>query len=194
MSLPAEISWITFFVASALLFASGVLKLRHPGSVEPLLAILRIPTVLRRGRLVGLAEAWLGATAVITAWRPLIIAEAATFAFFAILIGYVLVARIPLASCGCAGARQTPPSLIHVGVDLAAAGAAASAALTHPGSLAAMWPRLEWFGIPTAVGVTAAVGLLFAVLGPLADLLQACTRIRAAGLIYQPPQGSELLS
>jgi hypothetical protein len=184
-------AWVALVVASGLLATSGALKLRHPASVEPLLAVLRVPPRLRRGRVVGAAEVCLGTTAVITAAQPLIILEAATFAFFAILIGYVLAARVPLSSCGCAGARRTPPSRIHVAVDIAAAGAAALAAVAQPASVAAMWPALEWYGIPSTVGLIATVGLLLVVIGPLADLLQACARIRAAGVVYRHPQRSE---
>jgi hypothetical protein len=177
-----------------LLAVSGVLKLRHPESVQPLLAVLHIPLWLQRGRAVGLIELCVGIGAVVTAARSLIIAEAAAFGFFALVIGYVLAARIPLTSCGCAGARETPPSILHVGVDVAAAGAAALAAVSRPRSLAAMWPHLELLGIPTIVGIVTAICLLLAAMGPLADLLQNCTRIRAAGLVYQHPRGSESAS
>jgi hypothetical protein len=191
VSVWAEMSWVGLVVASLLLAVSGALKVRHPASVEPLLAVLRVPAVLRRGRVVGAAEVCLGSAALITAAQPLIILEAATFAFFAIVIGYVLAARVPLSSCGCAGARRTPPSPIHIGVNVVAAGAAAFAAGAQPASVAAMWPGLEWYGIPSTVGMIAAVGLLLVVIGPLADLLQACARIRAAGVVYRHPQRSE---
>jgi hypothetical protein len=192
LSVGAEVSWVGLVLASGLLAVSGALKLRYPESVQPLLGVLRLPVWLQRGRALGLIELGVGCAAVITAAQPLIVAEAVAFAFFALLIGYVLVARVPLSSCGCAGARQTPPSVLHVAVDIAAAGAASFAAVSQPGSLVAMWPRLELLGIPTIVGGVAALCLLLAVMGPLADLLQACTRIRAAGLVYQHPHRSEI--
>jgi hypothetical protein len=190
----AEIAWVGLVVASGLLVVSGLLKLRYPASVEPLLSVLRLPYALRRGRGVGVAEVALGSAAVLTAWRPALIAEAFTFAAFAVVIGYVLLARIPLSTCGCAGARPTPPSVIHVVINVAAAASAAFAAAVRPPSLTAMWPELAWFGIPTAIGVATAIVLLFVVMGPLADLLRACARIRAAGLVYQHPHGSEVPS
>ena len=194
LSVVAEVSWVAVVVASSLLAVSGALKLRHPESVEPLLTVLHVPWWLRRGRAVGLIELTIAVGAVITTARPVLIAEAAAFGCFALVIGYVLAARIPLTTCGCAGARDTPPSILHVGIDLAAAGAATLAVFVRPEPLATMWPRLELFGVPTVIGVAAAAGLLLAVMGPLADLLQACTRIRAAGLVYQHPQGSEIAS
>jgi hypothetical protein len=194
LSVADQVSWVGLVLASGLLVVSGALKVRHPESAQPLLALLHVPLWLQRGRALGLLELCVGFGAVMTAAQPFIVAEAAAFGFFALVIGYVLAARIPLTSCGCAGTRQTPPSILHVGVDVAAAGAAAFAAVSRPGSLAAMWPRLELLGIPTIVGIVTAICLLMAAMGPLADLLQNCTRIRAAGLVYHHPQGSEIAS
>jgi hypothetical protein len=193
MPVAADIAWVGLVLASALMVVSGVLKLRHPESVIPLLTVIRVPAAMQRGRAVGLLEVALGSAAVVTGAIPIIAAEAVCFASFALAISYVLAARIPLSSCGCAGARQTPPSVVHVLVDIAATLGTAMAAVVHPTPIGEMWPRLELLGIPTIVGIVTAVSLLMAAMGSLTELMQACTRIRAAGLVYQHPQEKEVI-
>jgi len=114
------------------------------------------------------------------------------FAIFAAVITYVLVAKVPLASCGCAGSRQTPPSLIHLSIDITLAATAAVAALVHADGFIDTWARLGLLGLPAALALATAIVLLFAVMGPLTELIRACARIRNAGLVYRPPPRLEV--
>ena len=128
-----QVAWAGSLVASGLLAVSGALKVRNPDSVVPLLAALHVPRLLQRGRVVGIAELALGAGAGVSSYRLALATEGAVYVSFALVIGYVLVARVPLASCGCSGRQQTPPSVLHVGLNLAAASAAfIGAALRRP--------------------------------------------------------------
>jgi hypothetical protein len=190
----AQAAWVGVLVASGVLAVSGATKLRHPDTVVPLLAILRVPRLLQRGRLVGCAELILGVGAGVTSYSPLLMAEGGIYLLFALIIAYVLVARVPLASCGCSGSGQTPPNVLHVAVNVTAASAALTAASLGAPSLRRMWPELFWAGIPVAAGAAAAIALTLVVMGPLAELLQACVRVRAAGLVYQPPSRSEMVA
>lgn len=186
-----ETTWVGLVVASGVLAVSGALKLRHPDSVAPLLTALRVPRPLQRGRLVGCAELGLGVAAGVTSEEAVLVAEGVVYVLFALVIAYVLVARVPVASCGCSGSQQTPPNAIHVGVNVVAAAAALTAASVGTPSLGQVWPHLLWAGVPVAAGVAAAVALTMVVMGPLAELLQTCMRVRAAGLVYQPATRSE---
>lgn len=187
-----EVAWAGMLVASGVLVVSGAIKLRHPDVVVPLLGVLHVPRILQRGRPVGCLELGLGFSAGITSYRPLLIAEGGMYVLFALIISYVLVARVPLASCGCSGNQHTPPSAIHVAMNMTAAAAALTAAGVGVLSLRHVWPELVWFGIPVAAGAAAAVALTMVVMGPLAELLQACMRVRAAGLVYQPASRTEM--
>jgi methylamine utilization protein MauE len=180
------------FIASGVLVVSGVSKLRHPDAVVPLLAVLHMPRILQRGRLFGLLEMGLGLAAGITSSRPLLIAEGGTYLAFALIISCVLAARVPLTSCGCSGSQQTPPSLIHVAVNLLVGTTVLIAAGVGVLPLRRVWLDLGWLGIPAVAGAVAAVGLTMVVMGPFAELLQACMRVRSAGLVYQHASRTEM--
>lgn len=192
IDLGQQVAWVGLVVGSGVLVVSGVLKLIHPSSVVPLLAVLHVPRLLQRGRAVGFSEVVLGVVAGMTSYRPAVLAEAGLYVGFALIISYVLVARVPLASCGCTGSSNTPPNVLHVLVNVLAAIAAFGAASAGTPSFRDVWSELGWSGPVVAAGVVAAVSLTMFVMGPLAELLQACVRVRAAGLVYQPPSRSEM--
>ena len=50
-------------------------------------------------------------------------------------MGTALARRVPLSSCGCFGADDTPPTVTHLVVDLAAAGVATAVALGGDGAV-----------------------------------------------------------
>jgi len=170
VAIETAIAWVSLVLASGLLIATGASKILSPAASEPLLAVLRIPAAFRSGRALGVIEICLGSAALITADQRLIAAEAVAFTIFAAVLAYVLAARVPLSSCGCAGARDTPPSLLHVGLNLAAAGATTFAAIESPPTLIEMWPKLDLLGVPLVIGVATAIALWLVAMGPLAEL------------------------
>jgi hypothetical protein len=121
--------------AALLLAAGGLAKLVRPDGTVRALSSAALPGGRMLVRLGAVAEVAVGAGALLIRgpWGPAAVA-AAYLLFVAFLARSMQTAR-GAGSCGCFGATDAPPSRIHVGVDVAAAGAALTAAVTG-------WPGL----------------------------------------------------
>jgi hypothetical protein len=122
-------------------------------------------------RLLAGAEAALGALGLVLPQRWVVASVAVSYLAFTC---FVLVARAAggsLATCGCFGSPDTPPTVIHAVVTLSLAGASAAVALAAPtGTVVSVLDSQSAHGIPL-VAASAVVGLLaWAVLSPLARL------------------------
>jgi Methylamine utilisation protein MauE len=165
-----------FLVASALLVVAGIAKAVQPGDTAGALAVLasrpfrpRWRTAVRVG---AIGEAGIGIAALALP-RPTTAALVATS--YAVFTGVVVLARRrggPLATCGCFGRPDTPPTLVHLALNVLFLAAALTVTLTAPakatlGSALASEPGA---GIPlvfvSAVGVWLSV-LAMSALGRL---------------------------
>ncbi len=161
-----------YLVATTLLVVAGVAKAGRPGDTA---RALRLPPGLVRGA--AGAEALLGAGALLWPHPPLAGAVALSYLGFA---GFVALARRrggALASCGCFGTVDTPPTRLHLLVDLALAGSALAVALASRGgaggggrSLMGLLGREPWAGVPLVASSLLAAGLVYLALGALARL------------------------
>jgi hypothetical protein len=153
-----------YLAACALLVVAGVGKAAHPGDTARAAAEVlggRAGTVRRAVRGGAVAEVLLGVAGLAVVTPAVAGAVAASYAGFA---GFVLLARRrggPLASCGCFGRPDTPPTGLHVVVDLALAGSALWVAVDAPaGWTARLLAGQPWDGVPlvlvSAVGVVVA--------------------------------------
>src|SRR6266545_2611931 len=161
----SDVSAALFFLAGALLALSGVAKLRSPNPTSAALRSVGLPERWSFVRAFGAAEVLVGGFALA---RPSALAASAVAAFylaFATFIGLLLAAKVPGASCGCAGAREAPPSLLHVALNLVAAGTAALAAFDPP-------PNLVRFALDSPLNGVPVLGLMV-VTGYLAVLATA---------------------
>lgn len=123
-----------FLVTVALLAAGGALKVRRPGDTARALRVMGLPSspaIVRAGAAVELA---VGVGAGIWGSRSLAAAVALSYLGFAAFVWAALRRGAPLSSCGCFGAQDTPPTYVHVVLDLAAAGVAGAVALGPPGA------------------------------------------------------------
>lgn len=179
-----------FLIAAGLLVVAGIAKAARPDDTARALAALlpgspRLVLLRWLVRTGALAEAALGFVAIAFP-RPLTAAlVAASYLAFA---GVVALARWrggPLATCGCFGRPDTPPTVLHLAVDLALAAAACVVAVRAPSgdTLTAVLTHMPWAGVPLLF--VSAVGLWLSVLAlsPLAAL----TAVRRPG--PQPLQG-----
>jgi len=117
--------------AAGLLAISGVAKLRKPA---PAAAALAVPEQLvRAGAVVELGVAVL----VIALPGPGAVVAAALYLCFAALVAFQLRARVTT-SCGCLGSADTPPSRVHVVLDVALALVCGASAFDTPRPLAAL--------------------------------------------------------
>ena len=132
--------------AAGLLAISGVAKLRNPA---PAAVTLGVPELLvRGGALVELAVVVL----VVARPGPGAIAAAVLYLAFALLVAFQLRAGVET-SCGCLGSAQTPPSRVHVVLDLTLTLVCTLSALDPPNPLAALTQgagALVWTAAATA--------------------------------------------
>ena len=121
-----------YLVATGLLVASAVAKLRHPQPATEALVELGLPAPRRLVRFASLAEL---ITAALMIARPALGAPIAC-ALYLSLAALVLaqLKRGSTRSCGCLGSAELPPTRLHAAVNLALAG---SCAVARPHPLAA---------------------------------------------------------
>lgn len=166
-----------YLAACALLVGGGVAKAARPGDTARAVAgMAGIPVAAMRAvvRVGAGAEAVLGMIGLLAPTAPVAACVAASYAGFA---AFVAVARRRggvLATCGCFGNPDTPPTRLHVVLDvaLAVAGALVAAGSTHHGA-AATWHVLApqpLAGVPLAAGALLAGGLAYLVMVGLARL------------------------
>lgn len=113
-----------FFLAAALLVFSGIRKLADPAPTSGALRAAKLPS--SRAAVFALASTEIGVGSIgllgsgsIWAW-----AVALVYAGFAIFVALALSRRLPIASCGCFGKADTPPTASHLLVNIAAVGGA----------------------------------------------------------------------
>jgi hypothetical protein len=111
-------------VAALLLAGGGLMKLVRPTATA--LALGVPAAAVRTG---AAAETVLGVTAIVQGGSLAAALVAASYAGFTVFVTTALFRGRPLSTCGCFGEPDTPPTALHVVVDLAlAAGAGAGAA------------------------------------------------------------------
>ena len=123
-----------------------------PGS--PSLRLLR--PVVRAG---ALAEAALGAVALVFPRPATAVLVALSYLCFFGVVAYARRRGGPLATCGCFGRPDTPPTTLHLVLDLVLASAAVAVALGAPndGTLVTQLTHQPWAGFPLLF--VSAVGL-----------------------------------
>jgi len=172
-----------YLVAAGLLVVAGVGKAARSDDTARALAVL-LPgspslRLLRWAvRLGALAEAGLGVVALVFP-RPVTAALVAlSYVCFAGVVAFARRRGGPLATCGCFGRPDTPPTGLHLVLDLVLAGSAAAVAAGAPGggSLHAQLAHQPGAGVPLLF--VSAVGLWLTVLALSA--LAALTSARTA--------------
>jgi hypothetical protein len=73
---------------------------------------------------------------------------ATSFALFTMFVVVALVRHVPIGSCGCFGKVDTPPSLVHVGVNLGAVVTALAVAFGPGGGIGDVLADQPLLGLP----------------------------------------------
>lgn len=123
-----------FIVAAALLAAGGASKIVRPDNTARALGemgLAKSPTLVRAGAGVELAIA---AAALVGAGRPAAALVAFSYVAFATFVAVALRRGLPLSTCGCFGVTDTPPTAVHLGLNVAAAAVAGAVALGAAGA------------------------------------------------------------
>src|SRR5947208_14255794 len=164
-----------FFLATSLLLPSRVLQPVRPRATAQALLDAGLPGSRAVARGLGAGECAAAAFAAAAPARGGALALAIVYLGFAGFVGYVLRTHPTAGSCGCAGSKAVPPSLLHLGLDVVAA----TAGLAY---LAARWPAagvwfagLGWGSVPVVVGLVLAGWLLVVVVTEVPPAWRAWT-------------------
>jgi hypothetical protein len=151
-----------FLVACVLLAGAGVAKATDPiTTVGALRGVgLRVPGTAVR--VAGGVEALVAVGAAVTGAPVLALVVGISYLGFAAFVVVALVRRVPIGSCGCFGKVDTPPSALHVVIDLGAAAACVGVAVTGHGGLVDGLGGLPLAGLPFLVLVALGAYAAFA--------------------------------
>lgn len=179
-----------YLVAASLLAVAGAAKAARPDDTARALAALAgrtghaVPFRATRGavRVGALAEAALGVAAVV-APRPVTAALVAlSYVAFAAVVAYAWRRGGTLATCGCFGRPDTPPTAVHLLLNVAFAAVAIVVAATSPasGTLRTQLDHQPWAGLPLLFVTAVALWLSLLALSALGALEGARRLARAS--------------
>lgn len=150
-----------------LLSASGALKLWKPKYTRGALRAAGLPSAKALVVTLGLAEIVVGLAVVTTGHALSALAMALLYASFALFVTHALRQGVPVASCGCFGRPDTPPSWIHVVVNVIGFGLGVAASLSPLGPWAGLGDQPISVTLPFITFTLVSVYLLYGVLAVL---------------------------
>ena len=118
-------------IAAALLAIAGAQKVLDPRHTVGALRALGVRVSNRTVRAGAAVELAIGVTALATGNRVAVVLVAVSYVAFAVFVETARRRGTMIGSCGCLGSRDTPPSLVHVVLDLALAAGAVAYAVRH---------------------------------------------------------------
>ena len=151
-----------YLIAAGLLVVAGIAKAARPDDTARALGALlpsapALPLLRRVVRVGALAEAALGAVALAFPRPATAGLVAASYLCFFGVVAYARRRGGPLATCGCFGRPDTPPTALHLVIDLVLAAAAVAAGAPSGGTLVTQLAHQPWAGLPLVF--VSAVGL-----------------------------------
>jgi hypothetical protein len=173
-----------FAIAAVLLAVGGALKAVRPrDTAHALIAVgLRFPayfsarTAVRVG---GAIEAVIGVGALLVGGPGFAALLAASYLAFAGFVVIALRSGAPISSCGCFGKVDTPPSVVHVVIDLAAAAVAVAAAFVGDVALPDVLADQPLLGLPYLFLVVIGCSLVFLAFTSLPKTMAAVREVAA---------------
>jgi len=167
-----------FLAAAALLVVAGAAKVLDPAPLVRALRSVGLRLSAGAVRAGAVVEAGVGVAAVLTGARPAALLVALSYAAFT---GFVLLALARggvLASCGCFGKQDVPPTRTHAAVTGALAVVAAAVAVRPLGDLPGVLAATPGAGVPLLLATAALAAVLYLALA-LLPLLATATAPRA---------------
>lgn len=164
-----------FFVASALLALAGGAKLARPTPTVGALRSVGLPANRTLAQALGLAEVVVGSIALIFG-GPLVAGfVAGSYLAFAGFIVLALSKGGAVASCGCFGTADSPPTIVHLVLNTLAAFTAVGAALGGIGGITEIVTDQPAFGLPFIGFVALGTWFAYLALSVLPTLIPAET-------------------
>ena len=173
-----------FAIAAVLLAVGGAAKAVRPrDTAQALVAVgLRFPRAFPARvavRVGGAVEAVVGVAALLVGGPVLCGLVALSYLAFTGFVVVALRTGAPISSCGCFGKVDTPPSVVHVVLDLAFAGVAAAAAFTGDVALPDVLRDQPLLGIPFLLLLVIGCGLVFLAFSSLPKTMAAVREVAA---------------
>lgn len=159
--------------AAALLALAAPGKLRRPASTANALGQLGLPRSTAAVRLLGVGELAVAAAVWVRPSAAVLALLAVAYLGFAGFVAVALRRGTALSSCGCFGRADTPPTLVHLAVVLAAGLAAATAAVTGSASIGEVVTAGQAYGVPLLLAVGLTTFLAWAALAVLPRVVAA---------------------
>lgn len=104
----------------ALLALAGAMKVVNAAPTGGALRVSGLPGSPTVVRVLGLAELLVGLIGLLFGGGWIAAMAAGFYLAFALFVVNALSKRLPISSCGCLGATETPPTRLHVIVNIAA--------------------------------------------------------------------------
>ena len=162
-----------FLIAATLLVLGGALKARHPIDTAIALRGVGVPAGPNLVRAGAVAETAIGIWAVVVGDRASAVCVVLSYGVFAVFIAVALLRRVPIASCGCFGKADTPPSLVHLGINAGAITAAVAVAFDPGVGLADVLAEQPLAGVPMLLLIGTGVFLVVVAMSSLPRTLAA---------------------
>jgi hypothetical protein len=147
-----------YLAAVTLLGGAGAVKAVRPWDTAN--ALRTHPSLVRVG---AVAETAVAVAAVVAPGPVTGSLVAVCYLAFAGFIGLALRRGWVIASCGCFGRPDTPPTVTHLVLNLAAAGSAVWWAVAAPGRLSRAFAHQSWDGFPLLLVTAVAAYLAYLV-------------------------------
>lgn len=150
-----------------LLVVSGFMKILQPKYTVGALNAARLPSSISLVYVLGTSEIAIGLFVVMEGGPISAAALTALYLGFAGFVVYALRNRLPIASCGCFGKSDTPPSSIHLVLNSTAVVAGIAGVLVPLGPWAGLVGEEIGVLLPFISFVVATVYLLYATMAVL---------------------------
>jgi hypothetical protein len=160
-----------FAIAAALLVLAGAPKVVRPRDTVNALRAAGIPAPNVFVRVLAFAEVAIGIDALVRGNRPSAVLVALSYSVFTVFVLLALRRSTPLASCGCFGRDDTPPTWIHVAIDAAAVVAAVAVAVDPGVGLPDVLRDQPLAGVPFVILLVSGTFLAYLALSALPRLM-----------------------
>jgi len=162
-----------FQVVVVLLLAGGALKAVRPDDTAGALRAFGVPVPMWGVRAAGVGEAGIASWALLSGNRVAAALVGISYAGFAAFVWSAERRSLPIASCGCFGRVDTPPSAVHLGVNLVGSAVAFGVALVGGASYTDVVAGQPLAGVPYTAMVLLGAWLAFVALTVLPRVLGA---------------------
>lgn len=136
------------FIAAALLVFAGVPKVIEPGDTTRAIRSAGLPANDSLVRMLALGEVAVGVAVIAVGGRVPAALLGLLYAAFAAFIVVAMARGGSVASCGCFGKADTPPTHAHLVLNISAAAVGVASAVTAPGGLIDVLPGQPAAGVP----------------------------------------------